>query len=374
MRILVVGTGISGCSIARLLKERNHDISLIEKQGNIGGLCITKISPNGLKYEPYGARIFHTKNSKLIEFITRFEEFNGYIHRRGLLINRKLFPLPLTKESLNQFEEKEQIIQELNNRPTVIDRTNYETACISIFGKTLYNYFIKNYTKKMWDVEPKNLTADWVSTRLEFRETNDNRYFKDEWQGLPKMGYTQLLNKIINYISVKLNTSEFDSEDYDMVVSSAPLDEIMQFKFGKLKYRSIRFDYLEDTSWEKNDIGTINLPQHPKYIRKCNFKIMHKQISMHNWIQFQEPIASDKNNVPMYPISTEENEKLCDKYLKAICSTNNICPIGRLGLYKYLDMDKAIEVAFNMVLLIENYLKLTPMERYLKIKEIRDRY
>jgi len=374
MKILIIGTGLSGGCIARLLKDRNHDVKLIEKQRIIGGLCFTKISPNGIKYEPYGVHVFHSGNPKIIKFITKFDKFNGYVHKRGLIINGKLFPLPLTKESLYWFENKDQIFQELQNRSSEIDNTNFETACISIFGETLYQYYIKNYSMKMWGMDPKKLTAEWVPKRLELREKEDESYFGSEWQGLPKNGYTFLINQIIKGIPVKLNTFIHNPEDYDIVVSSAPLDDIMQLKFGKLEYRSLKFDYKINEIWESQYMGTINLPQHPKYIRKCNFKIPHKQKSPQNWIQYQEPAATNKDNLPMYPISTKENQYLFNRYLKEVCKTKNICPIGRLGLYKYLDMDKVIEIAFDMLPIIENYLNSSPEERYNNINEIRNKY
>ena len=374
MKTLIIGSGISGCSIARLLKDRNHDVSIIEKKGNLGGLCITKISPNGIKYEPYGARIFHTKNPTITEFVTRFDKFNGYIHRRGVIINKKLFPLPLTKESISKFKDKDKIYHELQNRPPKIDNTNFETACISIFGPTLYSYYIQNYTKKMWGQDPKNLTAEWAPKRLELREYEDDRYFKDEWQGVPINGFTYFLEKMIEGIPLELNTTEIDPNNYDIVISSAPIDETMHFKFGKLPYRSIQYDYKENVQWEKDDLGTINLPQHSKYIRKCNFKIIHKQESPNNWVHFQIPVEADENNEPMYPISTKENNELFSKYLEEICKTQNICPIGRLGLYKYLDMDTAIEVAFDMLPIIENYLNSTPKDRFEKINIVRNKY
>ncbi len=105
MRILIIGAGLSGCSIARLLKDRHHEISIIEKEPYVGGLCVTKVSPNGLKYEPFGARTFHTNLAQIKEFITRFDEFNGYVHRKGMIINRRLFPFPITKEAINNFKE-----------------------------------------------------------------------------------------------------------------------------------------------------------------------------------------------------------------------------------------------------------------------------
>ncbi|MFX0142298.1 MAG: UDP-galactopyranose mutase [Candidatus Hodarchaeota archaeon] len=373
MRILIIGAGLSGCTAARLLKDKKHDIFIIEKKEIVGGLCITKIGFDNLKYEPYGSKIFHSKNPEVIKFISKFDDFNGYNHRKGIIINGKLFQFPINRESINKFEKRDLILDELKNLPKEIDKSNFEKACISIFGNTLYNCFIKNYTLKMWGVEPKNLTAEWAISRLEFRNDSEDKLFKDQWQGVPKKGYSNLLEKMIKDIPLSLSTSKYNSNGYDIIVSSSPIDEILDYKFGRLQYRSIRFDYKIGGLWENDRYGTINLPQHSKYIRKCNFNIIHKQKSSKYLIQFQEPIAADENNMPMYPINTEENNEIFDKYLKEICKTN-ICPIGRLGLFKYLDMDKTIEIVFKMLPIIENYLELNSKERYHRIKEIRDQY
>lgn len=122
-----------------------------------------------------------------------------------------------------------------------------------------------------------------------------------------------------------------------------------------------------------NDYGTINLPQHDKFIRKCNFKILHQQESEHIWIQYQEPVTADKNYLPMYPVAVEKNTKTFIRYLEEICETN-ICPIGRLGLYKYLDMDQAVGVAFDMLFVIENYPNLSAGMKFQKIKNILEKY
>ena len=342
---------------------------MIEKEGHLGGLCITRVNKDKLRYEPFGGRVFHTKNSKIKNFITKFDDFNGYTHRKGMIINGKLFPFPITEEAINDFEDKDLILKELNNRPKKIDKTNFETICVSIFGKRLYNYFIRNYTAKMWGTDPKNLTAEWAPKRLELRENGNNVLFKNQWQGLPKQGYSFLLEKMIGEIPVILNTSNFNPDKYDVVVSSAPIDQIMNFKFGRLGYRSLKFYYKRDESWEEDNYGTINLPQHRQYIRKTNFKVLYKQESGHNWIQYQKPLAADEDNVPMYPVNTENNNSLFDKYLKEICKTN-ICPIGRLGLFKYLNMDTAVEIAFAMLSVIESYSNLNAEEKYKMIIKI----
>jgi UDP-galactopyranose mutase len=374
MKILIVGAGLSGCTLARLLKDRGHDVFIIEKKSFAGGLCITRIDGDGLKFEPFGARTFHTKNPRIIEFITRFGEFNGYIHRKGMIINDCLFPYPITRQALDNFPDKENILQELANRPEAINRTNFETASISIFGLTLYKYFIENYTRKMWGIEPKALTSEWAPKRLEFREEGNDWLFQGEWQGLPTKGYSFLLEEIIDGIPVRFKTTEYNPKEYDVVVSTAPIDAMLNFKWGRLQYRSIKFHYQYDEFWEKDIYGTINLPQHPRFIRKCNFNVLHRQQSTRKRIQYQEAVAADQTNMPMYPVNTPQNDKLFDQYLHEVCNSENLCPTGRLGLFKYLDMDKAVEVAFDMVEVIEKYLRTPSHDRYEKINEIRKKY
>jgi len=179
---------------------------------------------------------------------------------------------------------------------------------------------------------------------------------------------------MIDGISVELGRTAYAPADWDVVVNSAPIDQVLDYRYGRLQYRSMLFEYEYDQEWERADYGTINLPQDPRWIRKCNFKVLHKQNTGHNIIQYQEPIAADEQNVPMYPINTLENNRVFDQYLKDICGTKNICPIGRLGLFKYLDMDKAVEVAFDMVDVVENYLTFNADQRYSRISHIRQSY
>lgn len=372
MKILIIGAGLSGCSLARMLKDRGHDIKIVEKKKIIGGLCVTDTNMHGIKYEQYGARTFHSNNKRVIGFAKKFASFNNYIHMKGMVINNKLFPFPLTKDAINGFDDKDKIFKELENLDGKVDKTNFETTCLSVFGKTLYEYFIKNYTQKMWGIKPKELTAEWAPKRLELRDNDKDGVFAGEWQGLPEDGYSEWIAKMIKGIPIILNTTNYETGAYDVVVNTAPIDETMNYNLGRLEYRSLLFHYFQDEEWEDNNYGTINLPQHEKYIRKCNFKILHQQTEIeHNLIQYQEPVRFDKQNQPMYPVNTEANDSLYDTYLLKVCKSKNICPHGRLGLFKYLDMDEAISTSFSMVNVIENYLKLSPKQRYHHIQKIR---
>ena len=367
VKIIIVGAGLSGCTIARILKDKGYDIRVIEKEECIGGLCITKVHESGLKYEPYGARTFHTDKNSVRKFVTKFDEFNGYVHHKGVVINGKCLPYPLSLESIKQLPERRQIEKELSLRSKKIDTTNFETAAVSIFGPTLYRYFIENYSEKMWGKEPSQLTAEWAPKRLEFRNNGDYRLFRDQWQGLPKHGYSTWLKKMVEGIDVQLNCCEFNHFSYDLLISTAPIDALMAYQYGKLDYRSLRFDYKFNETWENDTYGTINLPQHDRYIRKCNFKVMHKQKIDGTLIQYQQPVAAKGCHVEMYPVNTPENIKRFHNYLESACH-KNILPAGRLGLFKYLNMDEAIEGAFCIASLAERYLKLVPSERYAKLK------
>ncbi|MHA2394268.1 MAG: UDP-galactopyranose mutase, partial [Promethearchaeota archaeon] len=261
MRILVVGAGITGCSLARLFKNKGYTVSIIEKQDHIGGLCYTKTSPNGILYEPNGGHAFHTKDSRVKKMVLGFSEFNNYVHRKGIYINGILHSFPISKNSILEMEKSKQILKEIEKRPKNPDLTNFETYSISEFGPTLYRLFIYNYSKKMWGVEPKNLRTDYVLNRIKLLETNA-QIFEDDFQGLPTKGYTKFLQNMINDIPLELNSSKFADSMFDLILYSGRIEELMKFKFGHLQYRTLRFDYKENENWENENYGTINLPQH----------------------------------------------------------------------------------------------------------------
>jgi UDP-galactopyranose mutase len=269
--------------------------------------------------------------------------------------------------------ECDQILKELDERPKKSNHTNFEKYMVSLFGPTLYKLFIYNYTKKMWDIEPRELAVEWAIKRMELNEYNTD-LFNGAWQGVPIGGYTQFLEQIITGIPIEYNSSRFKKSEFDIILFSGKIDELFEYKFGVLPYRSLRFDYCDNDLWENENYGTINLPQHHKYIRKANFKILHQQKFKNSWVQYQEPVQALSNNLPMYPINTKENCTLFDKYLKEACKSDKIIPIGRLGLYKYLDMDKAISLAIKMIQLIKKWKNLGKNSRYVRIKALLKKY
>jgi len=372
-RILIVGAGLTGCTFAKLLKEQGYDVSIKEKESYVGGLCHTKTSPNGFLYEPCGARTFHTKRKRVKDFVTRFAEFRPYTHWKGIILHHKFYHFPISLKTVKELPEADRILKELDERPEELDRSNFETCMISLFGQTLYKLFIQNYTKKMWGDDARNLTADWAPKRMELRETN-TELFVGQWQGQPVGGYTEFLKEMIRNIPIEMGSSfnVSHSRNYDMVVFSGRIDELLRFIYGTLPYRSLIFNYEEDGEWEDNRYGTINLPEHPTYIRKANFKVFAQNSSGHNWIQYQKPTACDENNLPMYPVSTKKNNELFDVYLAKVCQLGNILPAGRLGLYKYLDMDAAVSLAMRMVNIVGSWGNMSAKQRFDFVKEVKD--
>ncbi|MHA2280469.1 MAG: UDP-galactopyranose mutase [Promethearchaeota archaeon] len=369
MSVLILGAGLTGCAFARLLKDNQIKVLIREKKNHIGGLCLTRTSPNGILYEPYGGHAFHTRDRRVIKFVSRFSEFNNYKHNKGIIINGILHHFPLSRETILKMEENAKILKELEEAPKIPDLTNFETYAKSKFGNTLYQLFIYNYSKKMWDVEPIELSNEYLLNRINLTEKN-NLIFGDDFQGLPLKGYSQFLKNMIYDIPLELNNCNIDETLFDLILFSGRIDELHNFKYGKLQFRSLRFDYKDNAHWENETYGSINLPQHPRYIRKVNFKIMHQQKTNNSWIQYQEPIPLSINNLPMYPIYTKQNIELFDKYLKEACKSGNIIPVGRLGLYKYLEMGQAISLAMDMIPLIEEWKNLEPKARYLEIKKL----
>jgi UDP-galactopyranose mutase len=382
MNILVIGAGLSGASLARILADRGHQVSLVEKRDRVGGLSVSDQTEDGLLYEPFGARTFHSSNPEVIAFARRFAEFNGYTHRKGIVLDGALVPFPLSRAAIGRLPEKDLIERELAARPAAPPKSalrgaggtasppaaapvmeNFETACLSRFGPTLYRLAIENYTRRMWGVEPRALDAS-LAPRLEFRENGDPDLFSGQWQGLPVEGYSRWIERMIEGLPLTLNVRGIEITPFDAIVSTAPIDESFGFTLGRLPYRSLRFDLRRDESWECDRYGTINLPEDARWIRKCNFNVLHRVAGRPSLIQRQAPVAAGEGDEPMYPVPMPGPRSLFDRYLRVACEAGTVCPHGRLGLFAYLDMDRAIALSMKMATVVERFREAEPETRY----------
>jgi len=357
MKFIILGGGLTGCTIAYLLKQKGHDITIIEQDKQIGGMCKTYYK-NGLKYE-YGPHIFYSENKKIIEFITKIIKVKATTVLVSAYVQGQLMDYPVSVSNIFKLREKEQILEELYHlNPNNPDYTNFETYVKSLMGKTLYKLFVYNYTKKFWGIEPKKLTADWAPRRISFR-VKDKRLFKNSWQAYPDPDYNiffKRLTKNIPIIHKKISSYKVGYFGEKICISTIPIDLLCQYKFGHLPYRGykLKIEILNKEHFWPRNCAWVTFPNNYKYTRICEYKHYNLQKHPKTLISKEYPGKSPFH----YPINTVQNEKLFNKYLKKICRQKNLITMGRLGLYAYLPMDKAIEMSMCLVDRIGQYQQL----------------
>ena len=363
MRIAVIGAGLSGSTIARLLKDKGHEVVIFEKEQEPGGLCRTAVH-EGKLYQLFGPHNLHTHSEAVIAFVHRFSEFNHYLHHVGTFVDGKTLPYPISYKTIELLKEKDYILKEISRLPDKVDMSNFESCVISMIGERLYKKFIENYTFKFWGMAPKKMAAEWAPKRIEIRQDDSLGYFKDEWQGLPSKGYTRMFKKMTEGIPVKFNAEIRDYRDLgaDLVISTIPIDELFGFCYGRLAYRGLNFVmHFDEPGWEDTRFGCINFPNNDvDYTRKCNYSLCYTNGPVTSYI-----VGYDfpGNNGRMYPVYTPGNKKLFNKYLARLVRTKHLLSIGRLGLFRYYDMDEAIAWCLDNIDAVEVYPSLGPKER-----------
>lgn len=351
---LIVGCGLFGITFARLAADVGKSCLIIDKRNHIGGNCYTE-KAEGINVHKYGAHIFHTNNKFVWDFVNRFAEFNNYINSPKAVSKGKLYSLPFNMNTFYELwgtrvpEHAKLIIESQRFLGTP---TNLEEQALSLVGKDIYEILIKDYTEKQWGRSATELPT-FIIKRLPLRFTFNNNYFNDRYQGIPIGGYTQMMEKMLEGIEVKVNTDYFSDRNYfnslaKKVLYTGCIDEFFDYQFGRLEYRSLRFE---------NEI--IETPNHQGVAVKnyCDkfFKytrtIEHKHFDMVNTdtsiITKEYPQEYQKGLIPYYPINDDNNQTLYGKYKEKTKSLTNFIFGGRLSEYKYMDMHVVIESAMN---------------------------
>jgi len=351
---LIVGGGLFGSTFARLAFDSGKSCLIIDKRNHIGGNCYTK-NVDGINVHQYGAHIFHTSNKFVWEFVNRFAEFNNFINSPKAFYNGKMYSLPF---NMNTFYELWGVTTPSQAR-NIIERqkykgipTNLEEQALSLVGEDIYKILIKEYTEKQWGRSAVELPT-FIIKRLPLRFTFDNNYFNDTYQGIPIGGYTNMFNKILDGIEVKLNIDYFSNKDYfdsiaEKVVYTGCIDEFFGYEFGKLEYRSLKFEseILECENFQGNAV--INYCDNSvAYTRILEHKHFEKTNFNHTVITKEYPKSYEKGFDPYYPINNMINNKLYKKYLDKSKSLTKYIFGGRLSEYKYMDMHVVIESAMN---------------------------
>lgn len=350
--ILVVGCGLYGTTISRLLAEKNK-ITIIDKRNHIAGNCFTE-EKQKIFVHKYGPHAFHTNSEKVWNFVNQFSEFNNFKLKVIVNHDNKYYNFPINLKTLNNVLGIKNLIEAENFINNNIKKdSSFEDFVISSVGEELYKIFYKGYTTKQWNKNPKELPSS-IAKRIPIRLDFDDNYFTDKYQGIPINGYTKLFENILDHKNIKilLDTDFFRDkkeflEKFDHIVYTGKIDEFFEYKEGVLEYRSLTFK--EETHNKTfQGIAQMNYSNYEvPYTRIVEHKFFHDPTIKHSIITYEYPEDYNPNKIPYYPIETEKNKILYEKYKSMSEILTNITFGGRLGSYCYMNMDQVIAKAMN---------------------------
>ena len=348
---LIVGAGFAGSVAAeRLASQRDKKILLIEKRNHIGGNAYDKYDEHGILVHRYGPHIFHTNSKKVFDYLSHFTDWRKYEHKVLANLNGELYPIPINRNTINKLygksfttdDEVNEFYESVREKRNQI--LNSEDIIVNQVGQDLYEKFFKHFTKKQWDLDPSELSPS-VCGRIPIRTNADDRYFSDEYQFMPKDGYTKMFEKMLNHpnIEVKLNTDYKDIINeikFDNMIYTGPIDYFFDYKFGKLPYRSIRFERENLKVKKFLNVGSYNYVDDKEiYTRITEYKYLTGQQAVSTTISKEYPQTKGE---PYYPIPNDHNSILYNKYLLESEKLKSIRFLGRLAEYKYYNMDQVI--------------------------------
>ncbi len=364
---LVVGAGFSGAVTAYLLAEKlGEKVLIIDKKEHIAGNSYDYTDENGIKIHKYGSHIFHTNNEKVWQFLKQFTDLNTYMHRVVAVIDGiettipfnintlyDVFPMSLAK----RLEEKLLSVFDYNTKVPILEFQKQNDKDLKFLAEYVYEKVFLHYTNKQWGTSPKDVDSA-VTARVPVFISRDDRYFQDKYQGIPVCGYTRTVERMLNHpnIEIKLNTDYKDIKcDFKRIFYTGPIDEYFDYKFGQLPYRSVNFKLETHNHEYYQSNAVVNYPCNYDFTRIHEYKYYLNDISSKTVIakEYSEDFVLGKNE-RYYPVPKKENTELYDRYLAEAKKLNNVYFLGRLGDYKYYNMDQAIERAIEVFERIEN--------------------
>lgn len=360
---LIVGSGLFGSIFAYEAHKRGYNVLVVEKRSHIGGNVYTE-NIGGINVHNYGAHIFHTNKKEIWDYIGEFAEFNRFTNSPIACYKDELYNMPFNMNTFSKMwnirtpTEALKIIE--HQRSEIVgEPKNLEEQAISLVGRDIYEKLIKGYTEKQWGRKATELPA-FIIKRLPVRMVYDNNYFNDKYQGIPIGGYTQIFEKMLDGIDVRLNTDFLDDRDSlskqaEKIVFTGAIDAYFDYCFGELEFRSLRF--------ETEDLPVENF-QGNAVVNYTDYEVPYTRIIEHKHFEFgcqggektnhtvitkEYPAAWKKGDEPYYPVNDDRNDMLYAEYKKLAAKESNVIFGGRLGEYKYYDMDKVIEAVLNVV-------------------------
>lgn len=367
---LIVGAGLFGAVFARRMKEQGRKVLVIDRREHIAGNIYTE-SVMGIQVHRYGAHIFHTSDKKIWDYVNQFAEFNNYINSPIAYYKGELYNLPFNMNTFNRMwgvvtpaQAKEKISQQID-RLQITEPKNLEEQALSLVGTDVYEKLVKGYTEKQWGRDCKELPA-FIIKRLPLRFTYDNNYFNDRYQGIPIGGYTTMVENMLRGIEVRTGVSyqEFaakqetddgitvtdgEGNTYRKVVYTGTMDEYFNFSLGHLEYRSLRF--------ETEELAQCDNYQGNAVVNYTEREVPYTRIIEHKHFEFgtqpgtvvtrEYPVKWQEGDEPYYPVNDERNDGLFKRYLELAAKESHVIFGGRLGQYRYYDMDKVVAAALE---------------------------
>jgi len=385
---LIVGTGLFGAVFAHEMKAAGKNCYCIDRRLHAGGNIYTE-EFNGIQVHKYGAHIFHTSDRRIWEYVNQFAEFNHYINSPVAVYGEELYNLPFNMNTFSKMwgirtpdeakaiieEQRKQAVREMHRPDSQRDvsaeagekeaandsqePSNLEEQALSLVGRDVYEKLVKGYTEKQWGRSCKELPA-FIIKRLPVRFTYDNNYFTDRYQGIPIGGYTQIIEKLLEGIPTELGISYRDflrqnaeksgPDIFDRVLYTGMIDEYFDYCLGELQYRSLRFEeeFMEECDNYQGNAVVNYTDREVPYTRIIEHKHFEFGSGQGTVITREYPSAWEKGQEPYYPVNDERNMALYEKYRELAADEKNVIFGGRLGQYKYYDMDKVIAEALKM--------------------------
>ncbi len=366
---LIVGAGLFGSIFAYEANKRGKKCLVIDKRNTIAGNIYTE-NINGINVHKYGAHIFHTDNKEVWEYLNQFAEFNRYTNSPIAKYKDEVYNLPFNMNTFNKLwgvftpQEAKKMIETEKKQANISGIKNLEEQAISLVGKTIYEKLVKGYTEKQWGKMATELPS-FIIKRLPVRFVYDNNYFNNIYQGIPIGGYTQIIEKMLQNIEVKLNYDYFEHRDElsniaRKVIFTGPIDKYYDYKFGELEYRSLRFE-----------TETINCENYQgnAVVNYTEFEIPYTRIIEHKHFEYgptlgrnlegefadktiitrEYPDKFEQGKEPYYTVNDEKNTAIYSKYKEIADKEDNVIFGGRLGQYKYFDMDQVVLEVLNLI-------------------------
>ena len=356
---LIVGAGISAAVFAHEAAKVGKTCLVIDRRSHIAGNVYTE-EVEGIQVHKYGAHIFHTSLRPVWDYVNRFAEFNNYINSPVAIYKDELYNMPFNMNTFSKMwgvrtpAEAKEVIETQKAQAAVENPQNLEEQALSLVGRDVYEKLVKGYTEKQWGRSCTDLPAS-IITRLPVRFTFDNNYFNDRWQGIPVGGYTAMVERMFGDTDILLDTEyrTFIADNAgiaDRTIYCGPIDAYFDYSLGTLEYRSLRFESerIECDNWQGNAVVNYTEREVP-YTRIIEHKHFEFGTQPTTIITREYPASWEPGDEPYYPINDQRNSALYEEYRQLSQQEGNVVFAGRLGGYKYYDMDKAIDAAFDLV-------------------------